>query len=139
MLDATINILVVDDSMFMRHIIKKHLLKMGYRNISEAASGANALTVLRHETVDLVISDWCMPGMHGIDLLRSIRADHSLQDTPFIMLTAEAQPHLIAEAQIAKVSAYITKPFTYAGLKEELAMVLRLYDKQKIDNHRQFI
>lgn len=140
MLDvSTANILVVDDSMFMRHIIKKHLHKMGLRNILEAATGANALTLLREKAVDLVISDWCMPGMHGIDLLRTIRADQSLQNTPFIMLTAEAQPHLIAEANAARVSAYITKPFTYNGLKEELVRILELAGKQKIDNHRQFI
>ncbi|MDH4321057.1 MAG: response regulator [Desulfobulbaceae bacterium] len=139
MLDATVNILVVDDSMFMRHIIKKHLHKMGFRNIIEAASGANALTLLREKTINLVISDWCMPGMHGIDLLRTIRADQSLHDTPFVMLTAEAQPHLIAEAQTARVSAYITKPFTYSGLQEELTRILEHSGKQKIDNQRQFI
>ena len=122
--DSTINILVVDDSLFMRHIIKKHLVKMGYQNISEATDGANALTVMRNKEIDVVISDWCMPHMHGIDLLREIRNDQNFHNTPFIMLTAEAQPHLINEALAAQVNAYITKPFTYVILKEELAKVL---------------
>lgn len=138
--DSTINILIVDDSMFMRHIIRKHLLKMGYQNISETADGTSALAIMRMQAVDIVISDWCMPGMPGIDFLKAVRADPTLHNTPFIMLTAEAQPHLVSEALAAKVSAYITKPFTYAGLREELDKVLPpSVGKQKIDNPPQFI
>ncbi len=123
--DSTINILVVDDSMFMRHIIKKHLARCGYLNISEAADGAKALLIMRQKTIDVVISDWCMPGMHGIDLLKAIRGDQSLHHTPFIMLTAEAQPHLLQEAHAAKVSAYITKPFTCSQLRKELSRMVQ--------------
>jgi len=120
MSESSIKILIADDSMFMRHIIRKHLHKMGYPNVSEATDGTSALSVMRQKKIDVVISDWCMPGMHGIDFLKAVRSDQNLHDTPFIMLTAEAQPHLVNEALSAQVSAYITKPFTYAGLKEEL-------------------
>ena len=137
--ESTIKILIVDDSMFMRHIIRNHLLKMGYPNVSEAADGRGALAVMRRQEIDIVISDWCMPGMHGIDLLKAIRADQTLHNTPFIMLTAEAQPHLVKDALAAKVSAYITKPFTSADLREELDRVTLISGKQKIDNPPQFI
>lgn len=131
MTELPTNILIVDDSMFMRHIIRKHLNKMGYENVSEATDGISALSIMRRQTIDVVISDWCMPGMHGIDFLKAVRADQHLHATPFIMVTAEAQPHLVQEALAAHVSAYITKPFTYAGLKEELNKLAPLSGQTK--------
>jgi two-component system, chemotaxis family, chemotaxis protein CheY len=116
------SILVVDDSAVMRRIISNHLHGLGHRNILEAADGETALAVLRAERIDLIISDWCMQGMHGIDLLRAIRADAALAKLPFIMVTAEGQPHSIIEAREAGVDRYVLKPFT----REILAQALKI-------------
>lgn len=117
-------ILVVDDSAVMRRIVTNHLHRLGFTAILEAADGQRALAILRNEKVDLVISDWCMQGMHGIDLLRAVRADADLSRLPFIMLTAEGQPHSIEEAQAEKVDSYVLKPFTREMLAWNINKVL---------------
>jgi two-component system chemotaxis response regulator CheY len=113
--NASLRILVVDDSKVMRGIIRKMLALRGATAL-EAVNGRDALRVLATETVDCIVSDWNMPGMKGIDLLRSVRGDADLADTPFIMVTAEALSRNMAEADAAKVSSYLVKPFTAEDL-----------------------
>lgn len=132
MLDPNMKILVVDDSRVMRRIIMNYLAFLGYTNIREAASGRQALHVLAEEQVDLILSDWVMPGMHGIDLLRKVRDNESTSQIPFVMITAEAQPHLIFEAIQAEVSDYVVKPFTREALQRSLEKVLRPGDGASI-------
>lgn len=124
--DYDMKVLVVDDSLVMRRIIINHLRSLGYTQILEADSGEKALTILAQEGADLILSDWCMRGMHGIEVLRSVRSNESTRNTPFIMVTAEAQPHLILEAIRAQVSDYVVKPFTRENLRESIDKVLAL-------------
>ena len=113
-------ILVVDDFATMRRIIKNILTQLGFKNIIEADDGTTALDVLKSEKIGLIVSDWNMPKMTGLDLLKAVRADASLTNTPFIMVTAEAQQDNIILAVKAKVSQYIVKPFTAETLSEKL-------------------
>lgn len=113
-------ILVVDDFATMRRIIKNILTQLGFKNIIEADDGTTALDVLKSEKIGLIVSDWNMPKMTGLDLLKAVRADASLANTPFIMVTAEAQQDNIILAVKAKVSQYIVKPFTAETLSEKL-------------------
>jgi two-component system chemotaxis response regulator CheY len=112
MADKNMKILVVDDFATMRRILKNILKQLGYANIIEAEDGTAAIKVLETEQVDFVISDWNMPNMSGIELLRAVRADGKLGDTPFLLVTAEAQKANVIEAVQAKVNDYIVKPFT---------------------------
>jgi two-component system chemotaxis response regulator CheY len=108
-----INVLVVDDSRVMRRIILKMLHKMGFEKVHEAANGKVALDLLQGEVeVDLILSDWSMPGLSGLDLLKEVRGQASTKDMPFVLLTAEAQLYTILMAFKARVSDYMTKPFT---------------------------
>lgn len=116
-------ILVVDDFSTMRRIIKNLLRDLGFSNIEEADDGTTALPMLQSGDYDFVVTDWNMPGMQGIDLLRAIRADDDLKDTPVLMVTAEAKREQIIEAAQAGVNGYIVKPFTAATLKEKLDKV----------------
>lgn len=116
-------ILVVDDSKVMRGIIRKMLAAHG-ATVLEAVSGNDALRVLGSEPVDCIVSDWNMPGMKGIDLLRRVRADAALAATPFIMVTAEALSRNMAEADAARVSSYLVKPFTAEDLWRVLDQTL---------------
>src|SRR5690554_1110216 len=116
-------ILVVDDFSTMRRIIKNLLRDLGMQNVSEADDGNTALPMLQNGDFDFVITDWNMPGMQGIDLLREIRADESLSHIPVLMVTAEAKRDQIIEAAQAGVNGYIVKPFTAATLKEKLDKV----------------
>ncbi|MCX5865596.1 MAG: response regulator [Deltaproteobacteria bacterium] len=118
--DPTMKILVVDDFATMRRIIKNILTQLGFKNIIEADDGTTALDVLKSEKIGLIVSDWNMPKMTGLDLLKAVRADASLANTPFIMVTAEAQQDNIILAVKAKVSQYIVKPFTAETLSEKL-------------------
>ena len=113
-------ILVVDDFATMRRIVKNILTQLGFKNIIEADDGTTALNVLKSEKIGLIVSDWNMPKMTGLDLLKAVRADASMADTPFIMVTAEAQQDNIILAVKAKVSQYIVKPFTAETLSEKL-------------------
>ncbi|MGD9609807.1 MAG: response regulator [Desulfovibrionaceae bacterium] len=109
--DTRLRVLVVDDSKVMRGIIRKMLTARGVE-VLEAADGREALGLLVTEPVNCIVSDWNMPRMKGIDLLRRVRGDDALAGTPFIMLTAEALASNVIEADAAKVSSYLVKPFT---------------------------
>lgn len=113
-------ILVVDDFSTMRRIIKNLLKDLGFTNISEADDGSTALPMLQNGDFDFVVTDWNMPGMQGIDLLRNIRADANLSHLPVLMVTAEAKKEQIVAAAQAGVNGYIVKPFTAATLKGKL-------------------
>lgn len=119
-LDKNIKILVVDDFSTMRRIIKNLLRDLGFNNTSEADDGTTALPMLQSGNYDMVVTDWNMPGMPGIDLLRAIRADAKLSHIPVLMVTAEQKKENIVEAAQAGVNGYIVKPFTAATLKEKL-------------------
>lgn len=122
-MDTPLRVLVVDDSKVMRGIIRKMLGTKGV-DVLEAVDGMDALRLLETETVHCIVSDWNMPRMKGIDLLRRVRGDSALADTPFIMLTAEALSSNKAEADAARVSSYLIKPFTAEGLWRVLADTL---------------
>jgi two-component system chemotaxis response regulator CheY len=120
MMDKNMNILIVDDFSTMRRIVKNLLSDLGFTKTSEAEDGNSALAHLRAHPCDFVVTDWNMPGMTGIDLLRAIRADAALAKLPVLMVTAEAKREQIIEAAQAGVSGYIIKPFTAATLQEKL-------------------
>ncbi|MGX5913406.1 chemotaxis response regulator CheY [Aliidiomarina sp. Khilg15.8] len=122
-MDKSMKILVVDDFSTMRRIIKNLLRDLGFQNIDEADDGTTALPMLQGGSFDFVVTDWNMPGMQGIDLLRAIRADEELKSIPVLMVTAEAKREQIIEAAQAGVNGYIVKPFTAATLKEKLDKV----------------
>ncbi len=125
MADTTnMKVLVVDDFATMRRIVKNILKQLGYNNIVEADDGTTALEILEKEKVDLIISDWNMPKMTGLDLLKNVRGNAEMADTPFIMVTAEAQQDNIILAVKAKVSQYIVKPFTAETLGEKIDKIL---------------
>ena len=120
---AKLKILLVDDSLLARRFIMIYLKKMGLTNIIEAQNVREALEVLKRKKVGLIISDWNMPGMSGLDFLKTIRGNENLTRTPFIMVTAEGLKRYISEAIKAGVSGYIMKPYTYETLKEEIYSV----------------
>ncbi|AAW86328.1 chemotaxis response regulator CheY [Aliivibrio fischeri] len=113
-------ILIVDDFSTMRRIVKNLLRDLGFNNTQEADDGLTALPLLKKGGFDFVVTDWNMPGMQGIDLLKTIRADDELKHLPVLMITAEAKREQIIEAAQAGVNGYIVKPFTAATLKEKL-------------------
>ena len=119
-LDKNMKILVVDDFSTMRRIIKNLLKDLGFSNIQEADDGSTALPMLQQGDFDFVVTDWNMPGMQGIDLLKNIRADSKLKHLPVLMVTAEAKKEQIVAAAQAGVNGYVVKPFTAATLKEKL-------------------
>jgi two-component system chemotaxis response regulator CheY len=122
-LNKNMKILVVDDFSTMRRIIKNLLKDLGFTNIQEADDGSTALPMLQQGSFDFVVTDWNMPGMQGIDLLRAIRADERLKHTPVLMVTAEAKKEQIIAAAQAGVNGYVIKPFTAATLKEKLTKI----------------
>jgi len=122
-LDTNLKILVVDDFSTMRRIIKNLLKELGFKHIEEADDGSTALPKLREGDFDLLITDWNMPGMQGIDLLKAVRADPKLARLPVLMVTAESKREQIVEAAQAGVNGYIVKPFTAATLKEKLERI----------------
>lgn len=113
-------ILIVDDFSTMRRIIKNLLRDLGFTNTAEADDGMAALPLLQGGSFDLLITDWNMPGMPGIDLLKRVRADDKLNGLPVLMVTAEQKREQIDEATQAGVNGYIVKPFTAQTLKEKL-------------------
>lgn len=113
-------ILIVDDFSTMRRIIKNLLRELGFSNTMEADDGSTALPMLRNGGFDFLVTDWNMPNMEGIDLLRAVRADPSLKALPVLMVTAEAKRDQIVEAAQAGVNGYIVKPFTAETLKEKI-------------------
>ena len=118
-------ILVVDDFSTMRRIIKNLLRDLGFNNTSEADDGLTALPMLKSGSFDLLVTDWNMPGMQGIDLLKAVRADEdeNLKNIPVLMVTAEQKKEQIVEAAQAGVNGYIVKPFTALILKEKLEKI----------------
>ena len=119
-LDKNMKVLVVDDFSTMRRIVKNLLRDLGFTNIQEADDGSTALPMLQGGDFDFVVTDWNMPGMQGIDLLKAIRADASLSHIPVLLITAEAKKEQIVMAAQAGVNGYIVKPFTAATLKTKL-------------------
>ncbi|KJG14876.1 histidine kinase [Photobacterium iliopiscarium] len=116
-------ILIVDDFSTMRRIVKNLLRDLGFNNTVEADDGLTALPLLKRGDFDFVVTDWNMPGMQGIDLLRQIRADEQLKHLPVLMITAEAKREQIIEAAQAGVNGYIIKPFNAVTLKEKIAKI----------------
>jgi two-component system chemotaxis response regulator CheY len=128
MFDTKIKILVVDDMSTMRKIVGKILKDMGYTNIVEAADGALAWDAIqKNPDIGLIISDWNMPNCSGLDLLRKVRADGKVKKTPFLLVTAEAEQHQVAEAVKSGVDQYVVKPFSRDALESKLTMVYKKY------------
>ena len=113
-------ILVVDDFSTMRRIVKNLLHELGFKNTEEADDGNTALPILKKGGIDFLITDWNMPGMPGIDLIKAVRADSALSSLPILMITAEAKKDQIVMAAQAGVNGYIVKPFTAETLKEKI-------------------
>ena len=122
-MDLDMKVLVVDDFATMRRIVKNVLKQIGFTKIIEADDGSTALAVLKKDKVDLIISDWNMPKVTGLDLLKAVRSDASMKDMPFLMVTAEAQKDNVIQAVQAGVSNYVVKPFTAEALKDKLEKV----------------
>lgn len=118
--DLNMKILVVDDMSTMRRIVKNILKQLGFSNMEEAENGQEALTKLRADTFGFVVSDWNMPVMPGIEMLRAIRADEKLKHIPVLMVTAEAQKENLIEAIQAGVNNYVVKPFTAETMQEKI-------------------
>ena len=116
--------LVVDDFSTMRRIIKNLLNDLGYANVTEADDGQTALPILQAGGIEFLVTDWNMPGMPGLDLLKAVRSDPKLAKLPVLMLTAEAKREQIVEAAQAGVSGYVIKPFTAVTLKEKIDKIL---------------
>lgn len=118
--DLKMSVLVVDDFSTMRRIITNVLKQIGFEKIFEAEDGTKALELMQHEKIDFVVTDWNMPQMSGLDLLKAIRADPERKDTPVLMVTAESlQENIVAAAQ-AGVNNYIIKPFDATTLSEKI-------------------
>ncbi|MGP1396874.1 MAG: response regulator [Inquilinaceae bacterium] len=122
--DMGMQVLIVDDYKTMLRIIGNLLKQLGFSNIDEATDGSAALHKLREKSYGLVISDWNMEPMTGLQLLREVRADAKLKATPFIMITAESKKENVVAAKEAGVNNYIVKPFTAATLKSKLVTVI---------------
>lgn len=118
--DPNMRVLVVDDFSTMRRIVKNILRQLGFTNIVEADDGTTAWEVLNKDRIEFIISDWNMPQMTGIELLRKVRSSEEFGDLPFLMVTAEAQQENIIEAVQAKVSNYVVKPFTAEIMKQKI-------------------
>ena len=129
MADPNMKILVVDDFSTMRRIVRNLLKELGFSNVYEAEDGVDALKKLRVEAFDFVVSDWNMPNMTGIDLLREIRKDAALKHLPVLMVTAEAKRENIIEAAQAGASGYVVKPFTAVTLDEKLQKIFLTMQK----------
>lgn len=125
MADANMKFLVVDDFSTMRRIVRNLLKELGYSNIEEAEDGLDAMQKLNGGNFDFVISDWNMPNMDGLQLLRSIRASSQLKKLPVLMVTAEAKKENIIAAAEAGASGYVVKPFTAATLDEKLMKIFQ--------------
>jgi len=127
-IDTKMKILIVDDFSTMRRIIKNLLRDLGFTNTEEADDGLTALPMLQTGKFDFLVTDWNMPGMQGIDLLKSVRADEKLSSMPVLMVTAEQKREQIVEAAQAGVNGYIVKPFTAQTLKEKLDKIFERID-----------
>lgn len=122
--NKSLKILVVDDFATMRKVIRNLLKQSGFENVIEADDGTAALKILKSQKVDFIISDWNMPNMSGIELLKAVRADDEIGKLPFLMVTAEALKDNVVTAVKAGVSNYIVKPFTAEVLNEKIEKIL---------------
>ena len=122
--DLNMEVLIVDDYKTMLRIIRNLMKQLGFNNVDEATDGSAALQKLRDKKYDLVISDWNMEPMTGLQLLQEVRADGELKGMPFIMVTAESKTENVIAAKQAGVNNYIVKPFNAATLKSKLQAVL---------------
>ena len=129
-MDKNMKILIVDDFSTMRRIIKNLLRDLGFNNTHEADDGNTGLPMLQSGNFDFLVTDWNMPGMPGIDLLRAVRANPRLKNMPVLMVTAEAKREQIVEAAQAGVSGYIVKPFTAETLKEKINKIFERIQEQ---------
>lgn len=127
-LDKNMKILIVDDFSTMRRIIKNLLRDLGFNNTQEADDGLTALPILQSGSFDFLVTDWNMPGMQGIDLLKEVRKDAALATLPVLMVTAESKREQIVEAAQAGVNGYIVKPFTAQTLKEKIDKIWERID-----------
>ena len=119
-----LKVLVVDDSLIIRRLMKIYLNRMGIEQIEEATNGRKALEKLGENTFDLIISDWSMPGKTGLNFLKAVRADKKYAHIPFVMLTAEGLRGSISAAVEAGVSKYILKPFNFETIQKEIGSML---------------
>jgi two-component system chemotaxis response regulator CheY len=124
MIDENIKILIVDDFASMRRIIKNTLKQIGFKHVFEADDGTTALAMLKDQRVDLILADWYIPKMSGLELLKKIRQDKALKSIPVLLVTAEAQKENVIEAIQAGVNNYIVKPFTPDSMKQKLEQTL---------------
>ncbi|MBA3008833.1 MAG: response regulator [Proteobacteria bacterium] len=124
-MDTSIKVLIVDDFATMRRILKNILKQLGFKNLVEADDGTTAWEILENQAIDLIISDWNMPKMTGLELLKKVRADSRYARKPFLMVTAEAQKQNVIEAVQAGVSNYVVKPFTAEAISDKLAKILK--------------
>jgi two-component system chemotaxis response regulator CheY len=122
-INRDIRILVVDDFSTMRRIVKNLLKELGFSKLDEADDGATAWPLVQTGNYDFIVSDWNMPEMTGLELLKRVRLDSTLKDTPFLLITAEAKRSQILEAAQAGVDGYIVKPFTAATLNEKILKI----------------
>jgi two-component system chemotaxis response regulator CheY len=129
MANPKLKFLIVDDFSTMRRIIRNLLKELGYTNVDEAEDGLMALTKLRNDSFDFVVSDWNMPNMDGLTMLQNIRADPALAKLPVLMVTAEAKKENIIAAAQAGANGYVVKPFTAATLDEKLNKIFEKLEK----------
>lgn len=122
--DMNMNILIVDDYKTMLRIIENLLKQLGFKSVHQATDGSMALRMMRETTFGLVISDWNMEPMTGLQLLKEVRADEKLKPTPFIMVTAESKTENVVAAKEAGVNNYIVKPFNAETLKQKIVSVI---------------
>ena len=122
-IDKSMPILIVDDYKTMLRIVRNLLRQIGFENVDEATDGGTALMKLRDRTYGLVISDWNMEPMTGLQLLKEVRADNKLKPIPFVMITAESKTENVVAAKAAGVTNYIVKPFNAATLKQKLTAI----------------
>ncbi|HET6514303.1 MAG TPA: chemotaxis response regulator CheY [Thermodesulfovibrionales bacterium] len=127
--DLKMKILVIDDFSTMRRIVKNILKQLGYENIEEAEDGLQAYTKLKNDAFGFVVSDWNMPNMDGLELLKKVRSDPELKALPVLMVTAEAEKEKVVEAIKAGVNNYIVKPFTAEVLKEKMDKIFEKLGK----------
>jgi two-component system chemotaxis response regulator CheY len=124
-MNSSKRVLLVDDLANVRRVVKGILKQIGFTEITEADDGSTALAELKKRKVDLIISDWNMPKVSGLELLKAVRSDESMKDTPFLMVTVEALKDNVLEAVQAGVTNYIVKPFTAEDIKEKLEQIFK--------------
>ncbi|KAF0808630.1 Response regulator CheY [Alcanivorax sp. S71-1-4] len=129
MIDKDMSILVVDDFPTMRRIVRSLLKELGFNNVDEAEDGQEALSRLRSGHFEFVLSDWNMPNLDGLEMLKQMRADAALKDLPVLMITAEAKKENIIAAAQAGANGYIVKPFTAVTLEEKLNKIFQKLGK----------